>query len=1833
MPSARSFLRPVLSLTTSVALAAGTLAATSLPAQAAGELPALVITEINVDSSNRPAADGSSVDAFEFIEVRNTTDAPVDLADAGYSVVYLSGSNQKTLTHDDGVTVAANGSLVLWPRNSGLTGDAAVTEQDFRDFYAGLGWEGAFDLAVLSGQNGLNNSGSTMWIRHTEAGATTDVAQVSWSAGDKGVDRTVEYVVPSDGSAVQRVLATQQDPNPGAVRDEQLDPTPPPAPPTAPELFVSEVLPDNGTHTFTDAGGVQRTSTQDNFEMLEVANTTDAAIDLADHTLVYNGTATLALTAGKPHTVPARGTLVLWLDYQSGSADGWSGASPNSSLFTDADFRDHHGIGADVPVGHVTGQAGMANSGGARTLEIRDADGTVSRSTYVPADHVGPGLAVHYAAPGVGVTDAPVFAAKSAPTPGSLAEGQGVTPPEDEDGVPSQPPAPPTDPDLDAPILQVTEVAPDTANAGGGDAYEFIEVYNASDSPVSFRDFSLTYLYIDANAVTTNQALWPAVPRDPMIGPGQTLVLWVKNAANESLDAADFNAAFGAHLVAGDDLVEVRTPGMSNGGLRGIRVATNTGVDVSTTYYFNNAQTTATTAIQYAWNPPASPDHLWVPQPRNGTVQTMTRLDVPTPGYTHRDQVPAGLVATPTNDTAPTIDDLTGGPLLPETEDLTLGFDVRDDHQVRTAELTLATDVGDPVTKSLRFESPDRFVYTIPSVDLYGKQWVDYTLEVSDGTHTTTLGPVRVDLADGPRPPVRLNHADGDFCRGRTPITATADGDPSSLALSVDGQQVGDVVPSLEAAPRFAFEATNTDAFFRNGVKIGDEVLTVFDEGFYERTETVAADVPLEKVVQGQQVTIGIYAGTKAWPEPDPDENNDDWVAIDPRLALPDGRVLRPVTCAGAGEGQEPTDRACPAPDARIAFSDANLVYFLATFDVPDDAFDSVLHQWDTVSVADGAHTVTASAGAQSATRTLVVDNSAPQITSTVEDGAKMRGSFDIDAQATDDGSGLETLTARLDGEEITLPHPTSSVELEAGPHEVVLTAVDLLGNTRTRTVAFTTPEEQPSASLQAPADGAELESGDVTLQATPTDPEGDVLDVELRRGFHFEADDEAVTASSGTAFDAARVTRDGAVLLSEDDLAAITTKDGLVATTESDDLFPYQLYAVEVPEGAGDDFTARVHWSGSANAEARIGLHVLDVTADEWDEVDEHLTTDGAPTEFELDALVPAKDHVEDGRITVLVQHSEGFTTPGQSTRGDQVPPYSGKGVTPRDRYDFTVAWESDTQYYNQNPDFYPHQRAIHDFLVTQRSNLDLQFLMHTGDIVNDWDQPAQWQRADAAYRDLDEARIPYSVLAGNHDVGHHRNDYGAYGQWFGQQRYAGNPWFGGSLQNNRGSYSLVSADGIDLMVVSMGWGAGDQQIRWMNRVIGEHPERKVIINLHEFMLTTGGLGPIPQRIMDEVVTPNANVIAVGSGHYHDAYTRTDEMDDDGDGVADRTVYSMLFDYQGLPEGGLGYLRLLHFDNEGGRIVVRTYSPSLDDFDSDDPSLEPIHQEFEIPYAASGLQARTKSLSTDELSVDILTTERIAGFDDVGSGSPLTATWRVEPGQHGWYVRSADPYGAVDHSVVHTFTATGGPTDPPTDPVPTPDPTTPTGSRPRHRRPSRAQSWRARRCCGASPGWATSCGSTPARGRPEPRSRTPGSPTASSFAGETGQRLGLRAVHRGRRISVAVTGTAAGLTPTTAAVEDDADVRRGRVVIDRPRITGRPVVGRQLRVQLDDRTAGSRLRFVWLAAGREVATGQRFTPRASHLGDRISVRVVARKPGHATARRTSPPTRAVRPR
>ena len=48
----------------------------------------------------------------------------------------------------------------------------------------------------------------------------------------------------------------------------------------------------------------------------------------------------------------------------------------------------------------------------------------------------------------------------------------------------------------------------------------------------------------------------------------------------------------------------------------------------------------------------------------------------------------------------------------------------------------------------------------------------------------------------------------------------------------------------------------------------------------------------------------------------------------------------------------------------------------------------------------------------------------------------------------------------------------------------------------------------------------------------------------------------------------------------------------------------------------------------------------------------------------------------------------------------------------------------------------------------------LNIPFLAHLGDVVDQQGKPDQWKVASAAMKVLEDAKVPYSILAGNHDV-----------------------------------------------------------------------------------------------------------------------------------------------------------------------------------------------------------------------------------------------------------------------------------------------------------------------------------------------------------------------------------------------------------------------------------------------------------------------------------------------
>jgi hypothetical protein len=1168
-------------------------------------------------------------------------------------------------------------------------------------------------------------------------------------------------------------------------------------------------------------------------------------------------------------------------------------------------------------------------------------------------------------------------------------------------------------------LLQITELLPDSTNVNGSDGYEYVEVHNPTDQSVSMADFDLRYLYPAADFTIDSAAVWRLSDPAAQIPAGQSLIVWIKNGANDDKTTKDFTDFFNSRKpepTEGEDpipdldpdsinLVTTSTGGMANGSPRGMEIRTKSGTTVNRVFYNMNGanDVAANQGIQYAYDPD---------KPATGVLIGHTEA---TPTRVAPEQVPTAPLHWPADASAPVIDDRTPKEFAAD-EDAVFRFTVTDDVLTRKVTLRLKSNADQDFTAyNLVAEaaggqesggqdggpaaggSATTYTFTVPKADLLGKRSFDYELTAGDGAHEAKkAGTAKVAGANDA--PLRLNLEDGQFVSGPTRVAAAGDGFPGTAKLRVtapDGKVTDLQTESeLEREPMFVFEASQTDDYFRNGVVVDGKVVNVFDRGLYSDWGTIETAIPLEAIKDGK-LPAAIYAGTKAKTDIDPDENNDDFVVRNVRLLLPDGRTLRP---AGYDD---------PSVELQMGDSAGKMDFFDAQFELPEDAEHAQAAVWDTTGTGDGDYTVTATDDSGNEVgRKVTVDNTAPQISTEQAEGKLYQGKFDLDAEVTDAGSGLaqDGVHATLDGQDIELPHSTSSLDLAPGKHTFTVHARDELGNSSSREIEFSTPEENPFAELLTP-DGSTARTKDARLSAKVTDPTKDELRVEFLRGerLRFDRDNDGagkIAAASGSVRDADQAERE--------DGQELTAGQATV----SDDSLPYNSFDVEVPQGADAAAKVRVAWEGHANPGARVRLLVWDAEAAEgkgaYVEVAAQLAAaaDGAAKDAKasagrvhLEALVPVKGHAieRDGKqvVRALVQHSVGFSGENLSDRDTKVKP-AHKEDTPRDQYDFTLGWETDTQYYNAS---YPdRQKDIHTYFLDRRAPLNLQYMFHTGDIVDKSKQEYQWENADPEYKRLDDAKLPYGVLAGNHDVDQQASDYTDYARYFGAHRYQGNPWYGESFQDNRGHYDLISAGGNDFLMLYMGWDPTDEGIAWMNEVLKKYPERTAIINMHEFMMTTGGLGPVPQRVMDEVVAKNKNVRMVQSGHYHDAFTRKDQFDDNGDGTPDRTVNTVLFDFQALPEGGQSYLRLQHYDNQNRTMTSRTFSPYLADYDSDDPALEEQHQEFTISYDELGLHPQDKTLTTDSFTADVLG-GNIAGAG-IGSGRTLRTGTPGDPGE-----------------------------------------------------------------------------------------------------------------------------------------------------------------------------------------------------------------------------------------
>lgn len=292
--------------------------------------------------------------------------------------------------------------------------------------------------------------------------------------------------------------------------------------------------------------------------------------------------------------------------------------------------------------------------------------------------------------------------------------------------------------------------------------------------------------------------------------------------------------------------------------------------------------------------------------------------------------------------------------------------------------------------------------------------------------------------------------------------------------------------------------------------------------------------------------------------------------------------------------------------------------------------------------------------------------------------------------------------------------------------------------------------------------------------------------------------------------------------------------------------------------------------------------------------------------------------------------------------------------------RPSFAVIALPDTQNYSKS---YPQTfTAQTQWIVNQQTALNIVFVTHLGDIVQDGDEPWEWANASASMSVLEGSpRVPYGLCVGNHDEEPREDPDGTlnFNLYFPYTRYAGQSWYGGHYESdNDNSYQLFSGSGLDFVIVHLEFDPDSNPIvlDWADNVLKTHPERRAIISSHDLLSKTvpNAFSSHGQQVYDRL-KGNPNLFLMVCGHCSDL-----QEGRRADTYEGRTVYTLLSDYQDRSHGGDGWLRIMKFRPDYDEIQVYTYSPTLDRFETDDNS------QFTLEYDMGAIDTVEPDLDRD---------------------------------------------------------------------------------------------------------------------------------------------------------------------------------------------------------------------------------------------------------------------------
>ncbi len=371
----------------------------------------------------------------------------------------------------------------------------------------------------------------------------------------------------------------------------------------------------------------------------------------------------------------------------------------------------------------------------------------------------------------------------------------------------------------------------------------------------------------------------------------------------------------------------------------------------------------------------------------------------------------------------------------------------------------------------------------------------------------------------------------------------------------------------------------------------------------------------------------------------------------------------------------------------------------------------------------------------------------------------------------------------------------------------------------------------------------------------------------------------------------------------SSDELLSALKKDGKLLS-KSGTSAVFQRFDISL-ERPCNKKSVQLVWDGLLNR--NLNIFVWDYRAKRWTRHMANLTRnpDNISAKLDLDM-----NWFYEGTAHIIIGSE------GKAAVTPEVP-------TPKE-YDYTISWLTDTQYYSSRfPKIFD---SITGYIAKEKHHQKIIYAVHTGDLVDSGKDLKQWNAADHSMSLLDKSKVPYGVLAGNHDVSFDALNYTNFCKFFGEERFKNSLYYGESYKNNKNHYDMISAAGNKYIIVYLGWKVDDDSIRWANSILHTHKDKRAILALHSYIANHGTYFDRGQDVMEKVIKPNKNVFMVLCGHFFGTATYTRQ-------IGTRKVYELFFNTQKAPEGGSGYIRQLHFDTMNDVVYVNTYSPYLNKY------------------------------------------------------------------------------------------------------------------------------------------------------------------------------------------------------------------------------------------------------------------------------------------------------------